>query len=283
MKSIGFVDFYLSEWHANNYPAWIKQACTELGYEYELKYAWAEQEISPVDGVSTDKWCAGMGATRCDSIEELCEKSDAIIILSPSNPEKHIEYARAVLPFGKPTYIDKPFSDSKEAAKEIFDIAQKHNTPFFSTSALRYATELDDVDTCAAITTLGSGSNLEEYIIHQAEMVVKKMGLGATAIKAQEIGKCQYFFTVKYDDSRRAGMHFIKGGAPFVVTMSPDNTSDAVYKNIQSDFFVLLIKDILRFFETKTPGFDTKETLEVNKILVSAIKAKNTPDEWINI
>ena len=24
MKTIGFIDYYLSEWHANNYPDWIK-------------------------------------------------------------------------------------------------------------------------------------------------------------------------------------------------------------------------------------------------------------------
>lgn len=283
MKNIGFIDFYLSEWHANNYPAWIKEVNEELGTEYIVKYAWAEKDISPVDGVSTDEWCNNMGAIRCSTITELCEKSDVIIILSPSNPEKHLEYAKQALPFGKPTYIDKPFSDSTENAKEIFSIAEKHNTPFFSTSALRYATELDEVESCSAITTLGSGSNLEEYIIHQAEMVVKKLGLGATAIKAQEIGKSQYSFTIKYADTRMAGMHFVKGGAPFAVTMSPNDTSDAVYKNIESDFFVLLIKDILRFFETKTSSFNTNETLEVNKILVSAIKAKNAPDKWIEI
>ena len=24
MKTIGFIDYYLDEWHANNYPAWIR-------------------------------------------------------------------------------------------------------------------------------------------------------------------------------------------------------------------------------------------------------------------
>lgn len=283
MKTIGFVDYYLSEWHANNYPAWIKEVNEELGTDYTVKYAWAEMDISPVDGVCTDKWCADMGTIRCNTIEELCEKSDVIIVLAPSNPEKHLEYAKKVLPYGKPTYIDKPFSDSTESAKEIFDIAKQYNTPFFSTSALRYATELDEVETCSAITTLGSGSNLEEYIIHQVEMVVKKLGLGAVAIKAQEIGKCQYSFTIKYNDGRMAGMNFVKGGAPFVVTMSPNDDIDAVYKVIGSDFFILLIKDIIKFFETKTPSFDTNETLEVNKILVAAVNAKHSPDEWIKI
>ena len=49
-KKIGFVDLYLSEWHADNYPVWIKEA----GAEYEVAYAWAETDISPVSGKSTD-------------------------------------------------------------------------------------------------------------------------------------------------------------------------------------------------------------------------------------
>ena len=35
-KKIGFIDLYISEWHANNYPAWIKKACEEFGYDYSV-------------------------------------------------------------------------------------------------------------------------------------------------------------------------------------------------------------------------------------------------------
>ena len=114
-------------------------------------------------------------------------------------------------------------------------------------------------------------------------MVVKKLGVGATAIKAQEIGKSQYVFTIKYNDDRMAGMHFVKGGAPFEVTLSPNNNNEAIFKNINSDFFYILINDIINFFETQKPSFDTLETLEVNKLLVSSIKAKTSLDEWIDI
>ena len=53
MKTIGFVDYYISEWHANNYPAWIKAACEKIGADIELKYVWAEIPTSPVDKVTT--------------------------------------------------------------------------------------------------------------------------------------------------------------------------------------------------------------------------------------
>ena len=96
MKKIGFVDYYISEWHANNYPNWIKEACEKNGFSYEVAYAWAEEYVSPVDGRNTDEWCRDFGVTRCESIKELCDRCDAVVILAPSNPEKHLAYASEV-------------------------------------------------------------------------------------------------------------------------------------------------------------------------------------------
>ena len=124
-KKIGFIDLYISEWHANNYPAWIKKACEEFGYDYEVKYGWGEQDVSPTTGETTDQWCERMGVERCNTIEEICEKSDVLVILSPSRADKHLEYAKIAFTYGKPTYIDKPFSDSVENAKEIFALSEK--------------------------------------------------------------------------------------------------------------------------------------------------------------
>ena len=92
MISIGFVDYYLSEWHANNYPAWIAEAAAASGEEYKIAYAWAEFDKSPVDGITTDEWCARYGAQKCNTLDELCELSDVIVILAPSNPETHLGY-----------------------------------------------------------------------------------------------------------------------------------------------------------------------------------------------
>ena len=56
MKKIGFVDYYISEWHANNYPAWFKEANEKLGFDYEVAYFWAEKDLSPVDNVTSSQW-----------------------------------------------------------------------------------------------------------------------------------------------------------------------------------------------------------------------------------
>ena len=157
MKTIGFVDYYLSEWHANNYPVWIREICEKTGKKFCVKYAWAEKEVSPVDGKTTEEWCKTFGAEKCASIEELCEKSDYILVLAPSNPETHLRLAEKVLPFGKRTYIDKTFAPDFAASEKIFDIAKRYNTPFFSTSALRYATELNSLIGSDKIIVAGGG------------------------------------------------------------------------------------------------------------------------------
>ena len=281
MKKIGFVDYYLSEWHANNYPNWLREECEKKGLDYEVAYAWAELDVSPRDNKTTDEWCTEFGVTRCQTLEELCEKSDVIVILAPTNPEKHLGYAEVVLPYGKPTYIDKTFTPDLATAKKIFALAEAHGTKFFSTSALRYATELNECESCTQIMTTGGGRDIEEYIVHQAEMVVCKLGLGAEAVKAEVIGD-QTLFIVKYADGRAASMIFGEKYS-FTAYMNTAENKPTKMLKITSDFFKLLMADILNFFENGEISFDTAQTLEVMSLRESALKAANTPDTWIEI
>lgn len=279
MKKIGFVDYYISEWHANNYPAWMA-ACEELAPEYKIAYAWAELDVSPEDGVTTAEWCEKNGAEKCDTIEELCEKSDVIIILAPSNPEKHLGYAEKVLKYGKRTYIDKTFAPDLETAKKIFAIAKEYGTPFFSTSALRYATELDEYGDCDAVTITGGGETAEEYIIHQIEMLVKKMGIGAASVSAEQMVS-QTIFHINYKDGRRAMMIYGQG-IPFAAYMMKEGQAPK-YKAAKSSYFKILAADILRFFEEGTTSFDVEQTLEVMKIRDGALKAEKAIGETVEL
>ena len=280
MKKIGFVDYYISEWHANNYPAWLKQANDELGYDYELCYCWAEKEISPVDGVSTDEWCEKMGVTRCESIGELCEKCDGILILAPSDPDTHLRLAEAVLPYGKPTYIDKTFAPNLEIAKQIFDIASKYNTPFFTSSALRYATELEDYKQAKNLTIMGGGSNFEEYAIHLVEMAVVLFGdvFKAVKVENQGIGRiCR----IELENNAEATILFSPALPHGVTGEMPDGSHR--FDTVQSATFPSLLKDVLKLFENKTVPFDARQTLTVMSVRDSLLKAQENEGEWIQV
>ena len=278
MKKIGFVDYYISEWHSNNYPAWMAEC--ELSKDYKIAYAWAELDTSPEDGVTTAEWCEKNGAEKCDTIEELCEKSDVIVILAPSDPDKHLGYASKALKYGKPTYIDKTFAPDLHTANAIKAMADEYGTPFFSTSALRYASELETEFDCKEIMVTGSGASIEEYIIHQIEMVVVKLGLGAKRICAQLDGSKTLFF-VEYEDDRRATMLFAPS-MPFTLYMSTEGTKP-VYRKADSPYFQCLMEDIVRFFDSKDVSFSYDETAEVMKIREGAVLAAANVGAWIDL
>ena len=281
MKKIGFIDYYISEWHANSYPKWIEEACKTLCTDYKLSYAWAELDLSPKYNETTEEWCARYGAEKCATIDELCEKSDVIFILAPSDPEKHLGYAEKALTYRKPTYIDKTFSPDLTTAKKIFELAETYGTPFFSSSALRYGEELATDFDCKEIIVTGSGSNLPEYIVHQAEMVVKKLGIGAEKIMAEQFGS-QTHLHVSYGDGRTAAMIFAPS-IPFTAYMAGGSEAKPVYKAVRSEFFLALITDIIRFFEEGTVSFDTAETLEVMRLREGSIGSLDALGQWIDL
>ena len=273
MKKIGFIDYYLSEWHANNYPAWIRKASENAGVDYRVAYAYAEKEISPVDGVSTDEWCKSFGAERCGSIGELCEKSDVILILAPSDPDKHLPYAEQALPYGKITYIDKTFAPDAETAEKIFALADRYNTPVFTSSALRYGTELAEMGKPTAVITTGGGSNAPEYIIHQAEMVVKLLCDEPTAVTCvRQGGQC--VFHADFAHGAKATMVYAPP-LPFTVCAAEADRAGK-YAAIASDTFGGLIADIIRFYESGKPSFERAQTMQVMRLREMALKALDT-------
>ncbi|MFN3487200.1 MAG: Gfo/Idh/MocA family oxidoreductase, partial [Planctomycetota bacterium] len=78
------------------------------------------------------------GIEIVDSIEELCRKVDAVMIMSVDG-RPHLEQARPVFAARKRLFIDKPLAGSLRDAREIARLARESATPFFSASSLRFA------------------------------------------------------------------------------------------------------------------------------------------------
>ena len=116
---IGFIDYFLDEWHANNYPAWIK---AHSNGEMEVAYAYGKI-ASPHSGMTSAEWCREHGVQLCESIAEVVEKSDALVVLSPDNCEMHEELCQLPFASGKPTFVDKTFSPDLATAKRLFALA----------------------------------------------------------------------------------------------------------------------------------------------------------------
>ena len=125
MIKVGFIDYYLDEWHANNY---ISMLSKHSGGKVQAAYAWAKID-SPLGGLTTDEWCAQYGLTKMETMEELVEASDAVLVLAPRDPWIHEELCQIPLRSGKRCYVDKTFAPDYFSALRIFETAERNGTP----------------------------------------------------------------------------------------------------------------------------------------------------------
>ncbi len=267
MKKIGFIDLFIDEWHANNYPNWFRTA--SRASEFELGYAWEEK---PLDGRRPlEKWCEDFNMIPAHSIEEVIEKSDCLCVLAPSNPEVHEQLANLPLQSGKPLYIDKPFADSKAAAERIFALAEKHGTPLMSSSALRYGDELISGKLQAMQPTLfsttGGGRSFDEYGIHQLEMIVSVMGTDVREIKLTGDPE-KLLVSLKYGNGNLAQMAYTPA-MPFTVTASDGKTTE-IYPEMHNTF-QNLIAAMMEFFATGKSPIPKEQTIGIAALLEQSV------------
>ena len=281
-KKVGFIDFYIDEWHANNYPKWFSES--SMSDKFEVAFAWEE---APKEGLRPlEKWCGEMKIVPAKNLEQLIEDCDALCVLAPSNPEVHERLADLPLKSGKPVYLDKPFAPDKAAALRLFEKAEKNKTPLMSSSALRWGSGLQKAfnetfkeSKPTFVGTRGSGRSFWEYSIHQVEMITTLMGTGAKRV--MQCGNSTTFhMIIEYNDERRACMTLMAGQG---FQVSASNGSESVVISEMSDFFPNLIESMLKFFETGISPIDKRETIEIASIVATGIKALEKPYTWFNI
>ncbi len=279
MKSIGFIDYYLDEWHSNNYPKWIEDA---TGGEYKVSYAYGKID-SPLPNPMTNKeWAQKNGIQLLSSIEEVVNKSDCLIVLSPDNSEMHEELCKIPLSSGKPTYVDKTFADSKEIAIRLFEIADKNKTPVFSSSALRYATEYDEFANIGvdAVYSFGGGSTFDKYIIHQLEPVYMLVKSNADKVMYTSFKGTEQV-VIKWSDGKISNLTFDVAIPSFCMNVKYEEKFESL--KVESDMFKFFIKAMVKFFNTGVAPIKAGDTIALMAIREAMLEAKLNPDCWIKV
>ncbi len=272
-KKIGFIDLFIDEWHANNYPKWIAQS--SLGGDFEVAYAW--EESAKAGNRDLQGWCREMQIAPAASMEEIVSKSDFLCVLAPSNPEVHERLSKLALASGKPVYVDKPFAPDFATAIRIVEWAARHHTPLMSSSALRFAVELDAVAKLPGpvefFATTGGGGNFPEYAIHQIEMIVTAMGIGIEAVTVQG-GPERLAATLHYADGRLATLAY----SPFFpFTFHVQGQKQTLMNQGCSRFFENMIEAMLQFFTNGQTPVPLQQTVEIASVLSALVQGMTQP------
>lgn len=276
MLKVGFIDYFLDEWHANTYPGFFQKWAPEV----EVAYAYGKIDSPKPGGLTNKEWGEKYGVEVLSSIEEVVEKSDVLLVLSPDNPEMHEELCALPLRSGKRTYIDKTFAETLESAKGIFKMAEEGNTPCYSSSALFFAKEYADVYGKNALYIDSCGpENFPNYVIHQLEPIVAIMQ--ADPIRAISVGTEEYpVVIVEFEGGKRAKIATFRRGSPFHMNVALKDEKTA-FVQVEPGFWEGFIKSLANFYITGQIPVPHENTLRVIAAREIGIKALGKPYEWI--
>lgn len=217
----------------------------------------------------------------CDSIEEVLRQVDCVMIENVDG-RKHLEIAKVVFPTGKPVFIDKPLAGTLAQGLEIVALAKKYHVPFFSASSLRYVEAVTQLPaaTRSSILALTSHSpcklephhpDLFWYGVHGVETLYAVLGSGCNTV-ARVHSPDMDVVTGVWKDGRTGtflGYRDASAGYGFKALLK----SGVLNEDFKADY-APLVRQIVRFFQTRQAPISHDEMIEVLAFMEAADESK---------
>jgi predicted dehydrogenase len=226
----------------------------------------------------------GMGIEICDSIDQLLEKVD-VVLLESVDGRPHLEQVRPVFAAGKRVFIDKPLAGSLADAVEIVRLSEKHKVPFFSSSSTRFSPDFQairkgnsrfgKVKSCVATSPMSiepHHPDLFWYGVHGVEILYTIMGPGCKTVTRVEQEKVVGLWNDGRVGTYQKGDH----GA----TVEGTEASGEAGKH---PGYGPLVTEIAKFFKTGKPPVDPRETLELFAFMEAADQSKRQGGKAVTI
>lgn len=228
------------------------------------------------------------GVKICSSIEEVVAASDAILHTSLDGRVHFEQFQRiAAAGKGKPVFVDKPFALRTIDARAIFNVAQKHGTPIFTSSSLRFTGALTRVLTPEAKPTVKGAQfcgpaafeptnpGFFWYGIHPIEMLYTTMGRGCQSVRV--IANDHFdLITGIWSGGRIGSVHCNRtGNYEYHGVIHFEKNSVHVNAQLETKgFFTCLAEVILEFARTGQPPVEAEETIELIRFIEAANESR---------
>lgn len=231
------------------------------------------------------KFTQGMreaGVEIVDTIPQLLEKCD-VVLLESVDGRIHLEEAIPVFKAGKPVFIDKPVAASLVDAITIFELAKKYKVPCFSSSSLRYGSDVqaalksEELGDILGAATWGpcdyqAGTpDLCFYGIHGVEALFTLMGSGCESVTRTQTERGDEVVGV-WSGNRIGSFRGIRKGPASFGAVAFGSKSILPMKTGAS--YKDLCHQIGRFFRTHEPPVDAATTIEIFAFMEAADESK---------
>jgi hypothetical protein len=244
------------------------------------------KERIPLQTIEIKKY----GVKIVDSIAALLAEVD-VVLLETNDGRLHLEQALEVINAKKPLFIDKPMASSLKDAKAIFAAAEEHQVPVFSSSSLRFMTDVVDIrnnkygkvlgaETFSPATIEPTHPDLFWYGIHGVETLFALMGTGCKTITRTYTKDTDVVVGV-WNDGRIGTFRGTRNGkADFGGTCfcEKETVNVGPYLGYQP-----LLEEIISFFQTGKPPVGAEETLEILAFMEAADESKRLKGKTVKI
>lgn len=222
-----------------------------------------------------------LGVEIVNSIDELLRKVD-VVLLETNDGRLHLEQALSVFKAGKRMFIDKPVAASLSDAISIFEAAKHYNVPVFSSSSLRYISEIHDInngkigkllgaDTYSPATLEKTHPDLFWYGVHGVESLFALMGTGCKSVSRTCTDDTDFVVGL-WKDTRIGTFRGLRSGKTgFGGTAFGEN--GILTLGDYQGYNPLLIK-IIEFFKTGVAPVSSEETIEIFAFMAAAEESK---------
>lgn len=222
------------------------------------------------------------GVEIADTISDLLNKVD-VVLLESNDGRVHLEQAIPVLKAGKALFIDKPIAGTLTDAFAIFQAAKDYHTPVFSTSSLRYMSNMDNIVKNQSIgKVLGaevfSPCYLEPthpdffwYGIHGIEILFAVMGKGCQTVMRVHTSDTDVAVGI-WEGNRIGTFRGLRAGNVGYGGTAFGEKGIQPLGNPTGDYSTL--KEIVKFFSTGVSPVTPEETLEIFTFMEAADESK---------
>jgi len=217
-----------------------------------------------------------------DTLEALCQQVD-VVMLESVDGRPHWEQARPVILAGKPLFIDKPVAGSLKDAIAIYRLAREHQVPCFSSSSYRYyesLVELKKIDVGRIRGAISYGPcslephhpDLFWYGIHSVEALFAVMSTGCQSVSRTATTDTDVVTGV-WDDGKVGTFVGLRNMAtPHQVLVF--GTKTVAHQREGGDDYAPLVREVIKFFQTRVAPVSPEETLEIIAFMEAADESK---------
>lgn len=216
------------------------------------------------------------------SAAEVAEMCDALIIASVDGRVHRAQF-QEVAPFGKPTFIDKPFAVSFADARAILDTTARHKVKLMTCSSLRYSQPLTQkladsehgpifgADFYGPMPLQPTQPGLFWYGIHSIEMLYATLGEGCRQVTAVSNADHEMVTGVWADGRIGTVRGNRKGNKAFGGLIHREKATQAIDTGTgkRSDFACLL-DQIVGMFAGGAEPISSAESLEIVRFIEAA-------------